>query len=219
MLTPDEVNLKYWQSVGVDQVLTGVHLPGNELGEYLLPGQVVLDYGCGIGALASMVLDKNCSYLGADVNAEAIKLLKQNYPKANIILLDGTGRLDLANESVDVVLSSYVLVSIIDDTKVEVIFNEIKRVLKPGGIVWLAEATTSLDYKEQYELGKKILGKNNIAVSKGSDGEVKRYIRHYTKEELINLLYPLRAVYQEQTTHTSPSSGKSINTLVTIFKK
>lgn len=216
---PDEVNLAYWQSVPVDQVLAGVHMPGVELDSYMYEGVQVLDYGCGAGALVPYVIEHGGEYIGIDVNKKALEKIKQDYPEVTVYETDGAAVLPVSDESVDVVLISYVLVSIVSDELLARVVDEVTRVLKPDGVVWLAEALISPDYQTHYDLGKTLLGQTNLAVSLQPDGQVKRYIRHFTESEVYQLFAPFSVQYEKVVVKTSPSSGKEVTTLVTILQK
>ncbi|MDX2476187.1 MAG: class I SAM-dependent methyltransferase [Gammaproteobacteria bacterium] len=122
-----------------------------------LQGQCVLDVGCGLTPYVSNSMFQACYSSGVDFYgidpklAEGFKLGRFDRAK---IMATGRGKMNhdapgldkgiatvaddlpFADESVDLILSSYLLFAWIDDEDIlEAIFREFDRVLKPGGKV------------------------------------------------------------------------------------
>lgn len=216
---PDELNKKYWLQSDVQQVLSGVQQPGDELEVYLKKGVNVLDFGCGRGDLAAYALNKKATYTGADIHKGALDFLQTRYPVAGTFLLKSGEPLPFLGDSFDVIFVSFVLVSIISDEMVHQTVEELIRVVKTGGVIWVAEAGPSPDYQSEYMAGEQLLGKKMIAVSYNASKEIKRFIRHYSSEELETLFAPLKITSKRVVVHPSPSSGKNVYTNIIVFKK
>jgi len=103
----------------------------------LQEGEIVLDLGSGAGFdcfLAAERVGKDGKVIGVDMTPEMIDKARQNtaaHQVANVEFREGhIENLPVDSESVDVVLSNCVIVLSTDKAKV---FQEIYRVLKPGG--------------------------------------------------------------------------------------
>jgi ubiquinone/menaquinone biosynthesis C-methylase UbiE len=101
-------------------------------------GQVVLDYGCGIGSYtlpaAQMVGDKGQVY-ALDIHPLAIKAVERRAREgnlANITTVHSDRETGLADESVDVILLYDVLHSVPDQ---RALLQELHRVLKADGVL------------------------------------------------------------------------------------
>ncbi len=224
MMDEKNINKQYWSTARTHDVLAGVHFPGEEFIEQVPVGVDVLDVGCGNGTVSKYLQQNGCLVTGVDINQAIIDENKKTIPGIEFFCTDITERLPFTDDSFAAVVISYVLVSLIDDAQLAAAVSEIKRVLKPGGIVWVCEATHSPDYQDRYAAGKEMFGRENIAVSfeKDSIGKetevVKRIIRHFSSQELVGLFSPLQEIFSEEIGKTSPSSGLTVQTLVKIFK-
>ncbi len=110
--------------------------------------QRVFEFGCGTGRLAARLLE-NClspsaSYFGCDISPVMIDLAKRRLEafgeRAQVALSDGDVRFGVPDQSVDRVVSTYVL-DLLSEADVRRFFTESRRVLGPGGKVCLASLT------------------------------------------------------------------------------
>lgn len=94
----------------------------------------VLDFGCGTGIYAKFF--KQSEYVGVDVNGKYIKAARLKFPGYQFIEMDGCC-LVFPDGSFDRCFVSGVFHHL-DDTISDRVLSEIKRVLKPGGllVVW-----------------------------------------------------------------------------------
>ncbi|MGQ8366705.1 methyltransferase domain-containing protein [Glaciecola sp. 1036] len=98
---------------------------------------IVLDIGCGTGALASLNCNPNTSWINLDLSQQMLKVAKtklenngeQNFVQAN------ADNLPLLDSSVDNIVSSMALQWCKEPAKT---LSELARVLKPNGDIWLA---------------------------------------------------------------------------------
>jgi len=72
-------------------------------------GDVVLDVGCGNGALSYDVAKKAKKVVGIDLNEKNISFAKERYSEENIEYICGDALKDLPNEKFDVIIMSNVL--------------------------------------------------------------------------------------------------------------
>lgn len=97
---------------------------------------VVLDLGCGSASIVPQALDDHRLLMGAELLVERIAPARAQRLHDAYIAADGSA-LPLRNSSIDVVILSTVLSSILDDGIRGRVGHEIERVLRPGGFVVL----------------------------------------------------------------------------------
>lgn len=224
-MSPDELNKQYWSQVDPDKILSGVHFPGVELLGRLQSGSKVLDVGCGDGKVAEFLYKKGCVVTGIDINEAALAQNRDNNPAITYLYSDITATIPAVSDSFDAIVIPYVFVSIIDRAEAKRAASELVRVLKPGGILWLCEATYSPDYISRYIVGKEITGLENVAASFSRDASgnqttnLKRLIRHYSATELDILFGTLTNIWKNTVSEKSPHSGLSVETIVSVYQK
>lgn len=116
-------------------------LDGLEARGWVFRDAVVLDLGCGTGALASALTDRGALVVGVEPSPAwamvAHKRLRQKGSlQRGVIIADGA-RIPLADNSIDYVMSLQVLEHVSMQAAKHII-AEIARVLRPGGRVYLA---------------------------------------------------------------------------------
>ncbi len=103
---------------------------------YVKEGDRVLDAGCGNGRLVKLFMGKNIAYTGCDNNLEFIKIAKKNYPDNNFILGD-LMKMPFQDESFDDIFCIAALHHIPGKEYRQKVVQEIRRVLKAGGLLIL----------------------------------------------------------------------------------
>ena len=120
------------------------------LKDYLKQGMVVIDLGSGAGhdlMIAAELVGANGKAIGVDFTDDMIKEAQENAQKnnlTNVTLVKANIRdIPLPDNSADVIISNCVINLALDKSQV---FNEVSRLLKPGGIMIDADviATTPL---------------------------------------------------------------------------
>jgi len=150
------------------------HLVLEEMG--VVPGAVVLDAGCGEGRFsipaASMVGGEGKVY-ALDTSEERIESLSraardQGLAQIETFVADATERIPLPADSVDVCLMANVFHDLVEDGAVKGNLSEVRRVLKPGGVLAI------VDFK------KNVQRPPGPALSRRLDPvEVERVVRQY----------------------------------------
>ncbi|MDD5144564.1 MAG: class I SAM-dependent methyltransferase [Candidatus Pacebacteria bacterium] len=166
---------------------------------YAQKGDRVLDSGCASGRLYNILKDKGVDYYGVDISEKLIKIALKNYPKGKF---QTANTLDLPFEDnfFDKILSISVIHNIPSCEYQLHYLLESKRVLKPGGVLFLRvwdfwKRKDFLPLFIRYSF-LKILGKSKLDFKdvfvpwKDSQGKIliNRYFHCFTKKEIENLI-------------------------------
>jgi len=111
-----------------------------------LKGKKILDLGCGTGRLIPILSGE---IIGADVSEKMLAIAKKRFPKIKFLKEDALN-LSFEDESFDAVVCAFLIVHIKDPAK---LFEEVYRVIKPGGVFVL----TNINQRKgpKLELNKK----------------------------------------------------------------
>jgi len=116
----------------------------DRLTSHIKKGQRVLDLGCGTGALTLRAAQKDAKVKGIDVNAQMLEIAQQRAHEAGLtqnMELCEMGVAELgseASESYDVVMSGLCFSELTEDELIYTL-KEVKRILKPGGRLLVAD--------------------------------------------------------------------------------
>ncbi len=102
--------------------------------------KIVLDAGCGTGKFLQILEDVSSKYIGIDLSFNQLVKAKIKSRKENSIFVN-TNLKDtmLCSDSIDLIVSPWVLGTITDLGDRELCLQDLKRVLKPGGKIILIE--------------------------------------------------------------------------------
>jgi ubiquinone/menaquinone biosynthesis C-methylase UbiE len=142
----------YWNKRAVSY---GINAPGysatgegNDKLQALLDSKIgrhrtLLDFGCGTGRNYE-TLSRHCEwYYGIDYSPEMLNLFKANRkmrPQDAVSEIDASEHIPYMTGTFDAVVSNAVLQHIVDPAKLYRAIREIKRVLRPGGTLYIHEA-------------------------------------------------------------------------------
>ena len=102
-------------------------------------GSNILDFGCGYGRITQEISELGYSkIIGIDSSQEMINRGLSDYPKLDLRHLP-TKTLPFANEEFDAIVLCAVLTCIPNQNARNNVLSELNRVLKPQGIIYLAE--------------------------------------------------------------------------------
>ena len=102
-------------------------------------GSNILDFGCGYGRITQEISELGYSkIIGIDSSQEMINRGLSDYPKLDLRHLP-TKTLPFANDEFDAIVLCAVLTCIPNQNARNNVLSELNRVLKPQGIIYLAE--------------------------------------------------------------------------------
>ena len=108
----------------------------NHLGEENLKGLTVIDTGSSTGIIDNYLSRYFGSVYGIDIDKKAVIFAKNNFKRKNLFFQTASAlKIPFRQNRFDVVICTHTYEHVSDASK---LFNEIYRILKPGGICYLA---------------------------------------------------------------------------------
>jgi len=155
----------------------------------------VLDLGCGTGRIASRLAAAGWQrVVGADRAPEMIRIGRERHPDLDLRSL-APGPLPFADASFDGVLLLAVLTCLPADDDLEACLAEVRRVLAPGGLLWVSDLLLQTDARNlaRYADGRARYGTHGVF--RLDEGVV---VRHFPVERLRELLAGLAIEAEER---------------------
>ncbi len=150
----------------------------------------ILDYGCGYGrVVAELAAQGFRNVEGVDVSAEMIARARQEQPGRRFTVLEDPPRLPHDDRSVGAVVLFAVLTCIPTDTGQRELISELRRVLRPGGIVYISDLCLQSDERSRSRYAEHAARYGTYGVFETGEGAV---FRHHTPEWLAHLLTDFR---------------------------
>jgi len=161
--------------------------------DYLIPGERVLDLGCGNGRYFEFLKKGNIDYFGVDSSEKLIEIAKKRNPKARFQTADALS-LPFPENYFDKVYSVAVLHQIPSNEFRLQFLKEVKRILKPGGLliltVWKFHEKEEILLLFKYTI-LKLIGKSKLDfrdILKPWGKKIERYYHWFSKNEFKNLV-------------------------------
>ena len=187
------VQTGYWNSVADTKTFSHPVPIGVFRG--LVPSDAsILDYGCGYGRTCSMLV--NAGYrnvIGIDISEEMLKRGRQLRDDLDLRIFDGRfPAFDAC--SFDACLLIAVLTCVPTDTGQEHTLQEIRRLLRPGGILFISDYPLQSDERnrERYRKFEKELGTPGMFRTEGA------VVRHHDMNRVYRLLSPFDILREER---------------------
>lgn len=122
----------------------------NFLGKKSLSRMSLLDVGASTGIIDNTLAQKVGRVTGIDVDKTAIKFAKKTFHKKNLNFKVGDAMdLQFKTNSFNILICTHIYEHVPDSTK---LFEEIYRVLKPGGVCYLAAMNSLWPIEPHYKL-------------------------------------------------------------------
>lgn len=100
-------------------------------------GDLIFDAGSGTGNLAILLKEKGARVIGLDFSEAGIRIHKQKDNQAEIVHGDISEKLPFEDNYFDKIVSNNVIYAIPKEKR-ELVFKEFYRILKPGGLIVIA---------------------------------------------------------------------------------
>lgn len=108
----------------------------NMLTDGITPDMNVLEIGCGSGYFSKELLKTKAKITSIDISPDLLEIAKKNYQAENIFfLIENAYSMSFADSQFDYVVGS----SVLHHLEIQKAFQEIYRVLKPGGKILFTE--------------------------------------------------------------------------------
>jgi len=165
----------------------------------------ILDVGCGYGRVANELYQSGFEQIqGIDYSQQMIEKGHGLYP--HLWLKKGSSPFEFADHSFDAVILVAVLTCIVEDTAQQSLIQDIVRVLKPGGVLYINDFLLNHDVRniQRYDQFKDV--HHTYGVFELDEGAV---LRHHSTEYLEGLLSDFdvlefeTCVYATMNRHTS----------------
>ena len=144
--------LTYWDSEGPKKSF-GHPLNVERLKQWLSPESRILDFGCGYGRSLGQLFELGYhNLIGFDFSPGMIAAARERFPEIQFEVLDGT-TCPLRQESVDAALLFSVLTCVPTDDGQRAILEELRRIMKPGGLLYISDLWLQSDARnvERYK--------------------------------------------------------------------
>jgi len=118
----------------------------DRLSRHLSPGTRILDLGCGYGRALGLLFDHGYrNLIGFDPAPAMIAMARARYPAIEFNELNSAPRLPLPDNSVDATILFSVLTCVPTDKGQRGIVDEVRRVLRPGGLLYISDLWLQTD--------------------------------------------------------------------------
>ena len=146
----------------------------------------ILDYGCGYGRMSALLAERGfLAVEGLDIAPHLIARARELQPNLKFTVLDDPPRLEHDDNSIDAVFLFAVLTCIPTDGGQRELVAELRRVLRPGGLLYLSDLCLQHDQRNQDRYREFAARYGRHGVFETGDGAV---CRHHTLDWLHTLL-------------------------------
>jgi SAM-dependent methyltransferase len=196
----------YWDRVAHEKRFSHP-LQVDWLTQYLKNSEAaILDYGCGYGrTLAELSMAGLTNVVGVDFSEAMLARARVAASHAGLVRNDGHS-LPFKNEGFDAVLLFAVLTCIPADDEQRVLLAEVKRVLRPGGLIYLSDLLLNDDPRNRERYQRFAEAYKCYGVFELPEGVA---VRHHQKEWIEELTRSFRQLEYEPFTVTTMNGNTS----------
>ena len=195
----------YWDSVSDTKEFT-TPFQAEIFEQYVSRDGNILDVGCGYGRILNALHHMGYENLiGIDFSSGMIARGKNQFPQLNLLVQENES-IDFSDNSFDAVILFAVLTCITSDSAQRKLISEIKRVLKPGGILYINDFLLNTDERNvtRYQTYANKYGIYGIfELPEGAT------LRHHSEEHIRELTTPFTTKEFEHLTFKTMNGNTS----------
>ncbi len=198
---------EYWNRVSEKKEFT-TPFQAENFSKYVKKDHLILDVGCGYGrTLDELYHNGYRNLIGIDFSKGMIERGKQQFPYLDLRIKDNE-KISLPDASVDAVILFAVLTCIRTNEDQEQLLAEIKRVLKPQGILYVNDFLLNTDernlsryakYKEAYGIYGVFELPEGAVCRHHDEAWIKQLLKDFSEQEYSHLTFT--------TMNGNPSNG------------
>lgn len=174
----------YWNRVAAQKMFTHP-LDQGWLDTAIPKPARILDYGCGYGRILAELDSKGyTNTVGMDTSAAMVERGRRAFPKLDIRVIQGLP-VEEADASFDAILLLAVLTCLPHNEEQDVVMREVRRLLRPGGMLYLSDMPLQADSRNRIRYARDAPRFGTYGVFETDDGAV---VRHHDKQRLGALL-------------------------------
>lgn len=147
-----EKSKKYYEENDIYEIFSIAEDYPNKIYNFLLPkvqNKIVLDLGCGTGKFMQKFYKEATKYYGLDLSSKQLEIAKEKVKDGNVkFICSSAENIPLPDDSVDVIISTWVLGTILEIDRRNKVLKEMKRVLKKDGNIYLVENDIGGEFEE-----------------------------------------------------------------------
>jgi SAM-dependent methyltransferase len=197
--------ISYWDRVAHEKRFSHP-LRRDWLEKYSAKQSRILDYGCGYGrTLVDLSAGGFQNLFGVDFSEAMLARARVAAPRAGLVRNDGHS-VPCKNECFDAVLLFAVLTCIPADAKQRRLLAEVKRVLRPGGLIYLSDLLLNDDARNRERYQRFLEVYKCYGVFELPEGVA---VRHHQKEWIEELTRSFRQLEYEPFTVTTMNGNTS----------
>ena len=173
----------------------------------LHPGDRILDYGCGYGrSLAQLAGLGFTNAIGVDFSREMIARGRREHPDLDVRHIT-EATLDEPDGSFDAALILAVLTCILGDEEQAIVMGELRRLLRPGGVLFISDMPLQDDGRNRARYAEGVVRGLYGTLDTGDGGVVRHHAEDNMKSWLVGF-EPINAKRIDLTTmHGNPATG------------
>ncbi|MDZ5610372.1 class I SAM-dependent methyltransferase [Bacillus pseudomycoides] len=202
---------EYWNGVANEKEFT-TPFQLDLFSKYVNKDATLLDYGCGYGRTLLELKEQQFTNLyGVDFSEEMIKRAKSNDMAIDFNIIK-SGKLPFQDNFFDTVLLFAVLTCVYQNQEQDSILNEIKRVLKPEGIIYINDFLLNEDERNKTRYKQYVDKYDTYGVFELSDGAI---LRHHNEKRVKEWTNTFEKLEYEKVEYVTMNGNRS-NGLVYI---
>lgn len=147
-----EKSKNYYEENDIYEIFSIAEDYPNKIYECLLPqikNKIVLDLGCGTGKFMQKFYDKATKYYGLDLSDQQLNIAKRKVDSNSVeFICCSAENIPLPDNSVDIIIATWVLGTILELDRRNKVLAEMRRVLKDNGSIYLVENDTGGEFEK-----------------------------------------------------------------------